>query len=161
MFRRSARFGVIFLCLLLFVGCAAKDNYITCDDIRLLLPESYVNLSDEAYAEDFDFLYGIGSEAVLGFKYDRATLETRFPGISAKEYAQKFVDAAHLSCEVTEQDGLVTFSYAETSDGAEITYLSAIFMTQKNVWVVQFYCPTAEYDQKQATFMNLLHAVQK
>ena len=161
MLPRVGRIVCLFLCIVCLTACADKTVSVVCEDLTLTLPESYVNLSNKDYADEFDFLYGVGSEAVLGFRYSRSLLEQKFPDISAKKYAQMFVDQANLSCPVTETDGLVSFVYTATTAEGEITYLSAAFMTENNLWIVQFYCPASDYAQKSADFMQYLRCVQE
>lgn len=154
--------AAVLLAVTVLTGCTGllEDKTITCNELSVTLPGIYVDLSEQDYAADFDFLYGFNDEAVLGFKQDRASLEASMPGITAKDYAELFVDAAELNSTVTEQEGLITFTYTAIADNVEFTYLCGAFMSDTNFWIVQFYCPTEDYTDKEADFLGYLKTVQ-
>lgn len=154
-------FAVLLFTAALFTGCAGgeKEKAFTCGELSITLPAIYKDLSQQDYAADFDFLFGLPTEAVLGFKQARASLESDRPNLTAKDYAQLFIDAAELSCRITEQDGLITFTYTATADGTEVTYLCSAFMSETNFWILQFYCPSNIYAQHEEDFLRYLRSV--
>ena len=152
---------VLLLTAALFTGCngTEKETTFTCGELSITLPAEYKDLSQQDYAADFDFLYGLPNEAVLGFKQARASLETSRPNLTAKEYAQLFIDAAELSCAVEELDGLVFFTYSAMAGDTEVTYLCSAFKSEINFWIIQFYCPSNTYSQHEADFIRYLRSV--
>ncbi len=152
--------AVMLLAVTVLTGCTSrpKDKRVTCNDLSITLPGHYTNLSDQEFAADFDFIYGSRNEAVLGFKQDRSSLAN--PDISAKDYAEMFIDAAELNSTVTEQDGLYVFTYTAIANDVEFTYFCGTFMSDTYFWVIQFYCPSQDYADKQADFLNYLKTVQ-
>lgn len=162
--KRACRVLAAFLVLAaLLAGCnkpEVPDQTVTCQDLTLTLPGDYVNLSGEDYAADVEFLYGHGDEAVLGIKQSRSVFMESFPEMSALDFAQLFVDKAGLALEITEQDGFATFLYTANAAGTEVTYLSGVYMTEENFWVVQFYCPSEAFSGRQADFMRFLGSVE-
>ena len=126
----------------------------------MTLPGLYVNLSDQEYAAEFDFVYGYKDVAVLGFQQDRASLESSFTDLTARKYAELFVEAAELTSTVTEQDGLVLFDYSATANDVDVTYLCSVYMSDTSFWVIQFYCPTADFAENKSDFLSYLKTVQ-
>lgn len=159
--RLAGFFAAVLLLSALFTGCSGgeKEKTFTCGELSITLPAAYEDLSGQEYAADYDFLYGSSSKAVLGFTQSRASLEEKIPGITAKLYAQMFMEAVQLPGTVTEQDGLVTFTYTANASGTEVTYLCSAFMSQTNFWIVQFYCPSIDYGKNEADFLRYLRSV--
>lgn len=157
--RISGLLAVLLLTAALFTGCTGTEKAFTCGELSITLPADYADLSQQDYAADFDFLYGLPNEAVLGFKQARASLEASRPDLTAKEYAQLFIDAAELSCTVEELDGLILFTYTAIAGDTEVTYLCSSFRSETNFWIIQFYCPSNTYSQHEADFIRYLRSV--
>lgn len=153
--------AVLALCLL-FCGCEAmkKEQAVTCGELSLLLPASYVDLSDQDYAAGFSFVYGFENEAVLAIKESRAALEAYYPHINGEKYAQLFVETNNLVSQVGKAGNLVTFTYTATADNTDLTYLCGVFMSSENFWCVQFYCPTENFADNRQKFMDCLQRIQ-
>ena len=154
-------FAVFLLTAALSTGCAGSEQKktFTCGELSITLPANYKDLSQQDYATDFDFLFGLPTEAVLGFKQARTPLEANRPNLTAKDYAQLFIDAAELPCTITEADGLITFTYTATVDGMEVTYLCSALMSDVNFWLIQFYCPSTAYALHKEDFLRYLRSV--
>ncbi len=146
-------------------GCSVlekivEDQTVSKDALTITFPGYYLDLSGEDYAEGMEFLYGFGNAAVLATKEDRATLEALIPDLSAKSYAELFIETNSLSSTVEEKDGLVTFRYTATASGTEFTYLCVVFMAESDIWTVQAYCPTSELADNEADLWEILTSVQ-
>jgi len=160
----------VILCLTLslgiFCGCESvldevvPPQTVTVDDITMTLPGYFINWSNEDWAKDFPFVYGFNSSAVLGVKEDIATLEASIPNLTAKDYADLFVEYNGLTSTITEENGLVTFSYTASSGSTQITYLCAGYKGATNFWVIQCYCESGEFSKFEADFISLLKSVQ-
>ncbi|MBR4109466.1 MAG: hypothetical protein IKK41_04030 [Oscillospiraceae bacterium] len=153
--------AVLALCLLLG-GCDAlqKKQTVTCGELVLTLPASYVDLSDQDYAAGFSFVYGFENEAVLAISESRAALEAYYPDINAEKYAMLFVETNGLDSQVGKLGELVTFTYTANAEETELSYLCGVFMSGENFWCVQFYCPTEAFGNNQAEFMDYLQKIQ-
>ena len=153
--------AVLAFCLLLCAcGASQKEQTVTCGELVLTLPASYLDLSEQAYAKTFPLVYGFENEAVLALNESRRALEEYYPDINAEKYAMLFVETNGLDSEVGKLGELVTFTYTANADGTELTYLCGVFMSQENFWCVQFYCPTEEFADNQARFMSYLQKIQ-
>lgn len=149
------------LCLIL-CSCNAPqmEQTVTCGELVLTLPASYLDLSDQAYAKTFPLVYGFENEAVLALSESRLPLEEYYPDINAEKYAMLFVETNGITSEVGKLGELVTFTYTANAEETELTYLCGVFMSKENFWCVQFYCPTAEFADNQAKFMGYLQKIQ-
>ena len=161
--RTSARVlcAILALCLL-FSGCSGepREKNVTCGELVLTLPASYVDLSDQDYASGFSFVYGQGDEAVLAISENRAALENYYPEINAEKYAMLFVETNQYDSQVGKLGELVTFTHTQTVENTSLTYLCGVFMSEENFWCVQFYCPTEKFAENQAEFMGYLQKIQ-
>lgn len=153
--------AVLALCLL-FCGCNTlqKEQTVSCGELVLTLPASYMNLSDQDYAAGFSLVYGYENEAVLAIHESRTSLEDYYPDINAEKYAYLFVETNGLDSQVGKLGELVTFTYTATVSETELTYLCGVFMSDENFWCVQFYCPTEGFEDNQAKFMGYLQKIQ-
>lgn len=154
-------FAAVLMLSSVLAGCKdpVQEQTVACQELTLILPSDYVNQINEPFAEDLDFLCGHGTEAVLAFKQERAPLEEVFPELNAETFAQMFLQKAGLDVEVKADENLVTFTYAAEADGTGVTYLSGVYMTEQNFWIVQFYCPTENFSSRQADFLRYLAAI--
>ena len=152
--------GVLALCLVL-CGCSAKqqDKVVTCKELVLTLPASYVDLSDQSYAAGLSFVYGVDQEAVLAIHESRASLETYYPDIDAEQYGMLFVETNGYDCQVGKLGQLVTFTYRKVAQNIELTYLCGVFMSEENFWCVQFYCPSEDFSENEEKFMDYLQKI--
>ncbi len=152
---------VLVVCLL-FCGCSAgkQDQTVTCGDLTLTLPASYVDLSDQAYAAEFSFVYGFEEEAVLAIDQSRAALDAYYPDLNAEKYAFLLVEVNKYDCQVGKLGDLVTFTYSAETDGVTFTYLCGVFASAENFWCVQFYCPSDVFAEKEDKFMGYLQKIQ-
>lgn len=152
---------------LLLCGCQkpeeevpAGDQTVSCQELILTLPPSYVNLSDQDYAAEFDLLYGFEQEAVLAFAQNRAALEPYYPNINAEQYAMRLAEVNNYDCQVGKLGDLVTFTYHATTDDIDFTYLCGIFASTENFWCVQFYCPSEDFADNEGKFMGYLQKIE-
>lgn len=154
--------SVILILSLLFCGCNAqqREQTVACGELILTLPASYIDLKEQDYAKGFALVYGFDNEAVLAISESRASLEAYYPDINAEKYAMLFVETNGLSSQVGKLGELVTFTYTANADGTELTYLCGVFMAAENFWCVQFYCPTADFEESQTEFMGYLQKIQ-
>ena len=159
----------IVLCLAVslsvFCGCekvldkVVEPKTVTVDDLTMTLPGYFLDYSAQDWAKDFPFVYGYNSSAVLGVKEDIATLETSLPNLTAMEYAKLFLQYNNVTSEITEQEGVITFSYTATVDNTVIAYKCGVFKGQQNFWVIQCYCAQSDLPQFEADFIELLKSV--
>ena len=153
--------AALVLCGLL-CGCETpqKLQSVTCDELTLSLPASYVDLSDKDYAKGFSLVYGFENEAVLAISESLSPLNEYYPDINAEKYAMLFVETNGLSSQVGKLGELVTFTYTADVNETELTYLCGVYMSDKNFWCVQFYCPTPDFAENEQRFMGYLQKIQ-
>ena len=147
---------------LLLSGCAGleKEQTVSCGELILSLPASYMDLSDQEYAAGFSCVYGFETEAVLAFSESRKSLEEYYPDINAEKYAMRLVEVNEYDCQVGKLGELVTFTYTTAAEETDLTYLCGVFMAKENFWCVQFYCPSEDFEDNQDKFMGYLQKIQ-
>lgn len=159
---------ILALVMTLFAGCnvaeklgeISKDKELTFDDLSLTVPGLYLDLTETVGNDALSFVYGIGDTAVLGLKEARTEVTAVMPEVdTAKEYAELFLDANGVETEITEKDGIVTFTYSASASGQNFTYLCGAFANDENFWVVQAYSYTENFKENEADFWNILKSV--
>lgn len=163
--KRFTAVVALLLAVCLLAGCSDALNKvvppqeITVEDLTLSLPGYFINWSKEDWAAGFPFVYGFDSSAVLGVKESVSTLEASLSEVSARKYADLFLEYNGLDSTVSEADGLITFSYTANAQETEITYLCGVFKGSTHFWVIQCYCASADYGKFQADFLQILKSV--
>ena len=159
---------ILVLVISMFAGCTlankleevVNDKELTFGDLKVTVPGLYVDLTETVGNDALAFVYGIGDTAVLGLKETRSEVTSAIPEIdTAKEYAELFLEANGTDGEVTEKDGIVTFTYNASASGQEFTYLCGAYANDENFWVVQAYCYSKNFKENEADFWNILKSV--
>ena len=148
----------LFLILfLLLAGCAQNAPTIThtFDDLSIEIPENFINLSDDDFAADLDFVFGLDPIAVNGLREEKAIFEAYGLEVDLQRYAQLIISSNNIRTELEEQDGILTFSY--TSGG--FTYVVTLWETDAAFWTVQAYCPTENYSKVKNDIWEILSSV--
>ena len=147
--------------ILLLGGCAKilPEQTIVCDELSITLPGHFLDMSDEDFAQEFEMVYGITNLAVCVLKEPVADLIAFFPDMSAEEYAQLAVDTYGLDATVEVIDGIPSFTYEAQAGEKEFAYLVGVFKSETNYWMVQCYCNSADYAQKQSQMWEYITSV--
>ena len=151
------RTAVCLLLVLCLLGCsAANATQITCKDLTLTLPGTYLDLSAEAYAEEADFLYGKGRLIVMGLGEAKSELKTA----TLDGYTALVLKAHALTCSPERTSNGYRFSYDAPVGDTVYTYVTATYESPEHFWVIQCYCP-AEYSETYAQEISaILDSVQ-
>ena len=150
------------LCLMLAVcllaGCT---NYplgttVICKDLQLTVPGDFVDLSEESYAQDADFLYGWNTLVFMGLSEDKSKLQK----MTLEDYTSLVISGNGRSS--TPQacgDGFL-FTYEATVADTLYTYTTATFEGPSNFWILQFYCPSVHLEENQPEIDIILESIQ-
>ena len=149
--------AVCLLLVLCLLGCsAANGTQVTCKDLTLTLPDSYLDLSAEAYAEDADFLYGRGRLIVLGLGEKKTELKTA----TLDGYTALVLKAHALTCSPERTSNGYRFSYDAPVGDTVYTYVTATYESPEHFWVIQCYCPATDletYTQEISAILDSVH----
>ena len=135
------------LCIGLISGCGAKKLSHSHDGLILRLPEDYLDLSDETYAQEWDFMYGLAPITLSGLQDEKSLFDTDLQG-----YGQLILKSNDLSSTLTEKDGIPTFTY----ESGSYTYVVTLWETKDAYWTVQAYCPTADFQEVKDSMWDIL-----
>ena len=159
---------VLALVLAMLAGCGladqvkqlTKDKDITSGDLTLTVPGLYVDLAETVDNDALSFVYGMGDTAVLGVRETRADVQNVMPDTdTAREYAELFIEANGVEAEVSEKDGIVTFTYSASAGNQSFTYLCGAYANDNSFWVVQAYCYTENFEDNKSDFWDILKSV--
>ena len=156
----SGLLALILTVTLLGCGTLMPEQTVICGELTVTLPASFVDLSDQSYAQGLQMVFGSESVIISASKESRAELEAYLPGIDAAEYARLAIQSNGLDAQVQTKDGIPTFTYTMGSGENSFTYLAAVFASEKNFWLVQCYCPAGEYALHKQAMWNYISAVQ-
>ena len=146
----------VLLCLCL-CGCATKSvaPIHSFGDLSIQIPETYINLSDEEFAQGLAFVFGLDPIAVNGLREEKATFEAYGLNLDLESYGKFVILANNISATLEQKDGIHTFSY----ESGGFTYVTTIWETEDAFWTVQAYCPTKNYAKAKKDMWNILSSV--
>ena len=151
---------LILLLLLLSLclsGCgheSAAPSYAV-DDLSIQIPEDYINLSDEEFAEGLSFIFGHDPIAVNGLREEKAVFAAYGLELDLQTYGNLLAKSNNVSSELTQKDGIWTFTY----ESGDYTYVVTLWETEEAFWTVQAYCPTADYSKVKGAMWDILSSV--
>ena len=156
--RESAIFllALVILCATLS-GCfgAEKTATYTHDDLTITLPASFINLSEEDFAAELDFVYGLDPITVNGLREPKSTFDAYNANVDLAHYGQLLMSANHVQANLEQQDDCLFFTY--TSGG--FSYVVTLWETEEAFWMVQAYCPTEDYNKVKGNLWDILSTV--
>ena len=77
------------------------------------------------------------------------SLAEELPGMTLEEYAASMIEGNGLDNAAVKKDGdLVYYEYAVTVEEASYSFLTYVFKTDRDFWVVQFAVPTEERNDR-------------
>ena len=143
------------LCIGLLSGCSAKETSAphSHEDLTIRLPLEFLDLSDAAYAAQYNFMYGMEPITVSGLR-DAKTMFSGFD-LNLQQYALLVLELNGLDCSLSQTDGIWNFTYE--ADG--YTYMVALYETREAFWTVQAYCPTDSFSQVSSQMWEILKSV--
>ena len=148
----------LLLALSLFLsGCGhepAAPSYAF-DDLSIQIPEDYINLSDEDFAADLAFVFGKDPIALNGLREEKTLFEAYGLELDLQRYADLIRMSNNVSAEVTQRDGIWTFSY----ESGGFTYVVTLWETEDAFWTVQAYCPNENYGKVKDDIWEILSSV--
>ena len=147
---------LLILCLCL-TGCGSKTAMVShsFEDLTIHLPEDYIDLSGEEFAQDLNFVFGKDPIAVNGHREKKATFAAYGLELDLQTYGDLLMKSNQVVGQLSEKDGIWQFSYA--SGG--FTYVVTVWETENAFWTVQAYCMTQEYNRVQDDIWNILSSV--
>lgn len=153
---KKALLLILVLCLCL-AGCgyeiAAPSHAF--DDLSIQIPEDYINLSDESYAEGLDFVFGKDPIALNGMREEKSTLTAYGLDVDLQAYGDLLIKSNNVRAELVQTDGIWNFSYAS----GDFTYVVTLWETEEAFWTVQAYCPTDNYNKVKNDIWKILRSV--
>ena len=154
--KRFAGILCLMLILSLLMGCRTPTKAVSCMELSVEVPMTYLDLSSQDYAEDLDMMYGDGHVVVAAVRNDRAELESYIEDLTLEGYGELVIEMNELDTGLIQKDGLWTFSYEADSNGDMFTYVAAVYESDTSFWTVQAYCLTAEYEKYQDTMWEVV-----
>ena len=151
------RFAFCFLLILCLTACSSSDKtHISCKGLTITLPELYLDLSEESYAKDTDFLYGRERLIVLGIGEKKSDLEI----YNLEAYTAQVLKGNALSCTLETVENSYRFTYQVPVYDKEYTYVTGTFETPEYFWVIQCYCPAEYLETYQQEINTIFDSIQ-
>ncbi len=153
--KSTAALLVLVLCIGLMSGCGAKEpsTLHTFHDLTILLPLEFLDLSNAAFAKDYDFLFGYDPITVSGLR-DEKTLFASYD-LNTERYGMLVMEINGLDSKLTKTDGIWNTVYTS----GDYTYVVTFHETKDAFWTVQSYCPTGNYSQASDLMWEILKSV--
>ena len=151
----------LLLCLTMLIcllgGCSSPAGKpITCKDLTLKLPGEFYDFSGESYAKEADFFYGRDKLIVMGMAEEKTILKK----MTLEEYTELVIQGNKLQCVPRRLSNGYCFTYeTPTSDGTYYIYTVATFESGTRFWILQLYCPSDDYPERQKMIVEILESV--
>ena len=145
------------LCLSL-AACGGEALVLTPrthEGITISIPEDFIDLSDEEFAADLSFVYGLDPIAVNGLREPKSTFEAYGLELDLERYGDFILKANNVSSDLEERDGILTFTYEANG----YTYVVTLWETDDAFWTVQAYCPTDSFKKVEKDMWQILSSV--
>ena len=148
--------ALAFLCTA-FAGCSIGKSSATYthDDLSIVLPADFMDLSAEDFAAELDFVYGLDPIAVNGLRETKSTFTAYALDIDLERYGQLLISSNNVNAKLEQRDDILYFTYASDN----FTYVVTLWETEEAFWMVQAYCPTEEYNSIKADIWDILESV--
>ncbi len=148
---------LLLVCTLCLTACGAEETTAphTYEDLTIRIPVDYIELSDEEFAAELDFVFGLDPIAINGLREEKATFEAYGLEMDLERYGKLLIAANNVKTQLTQTDGIWNFSYT----AGEMTYVVTLWETEEAFWTVQGYCPTEEYNKVKKDIWNILSSV--
>ena len=145
------------LCITPLSGCSAKDATVshTHTDLTICLPSTFLDLSEETFARDYDFLYGLDPITVSGLRDEKARFVAYAPDLDLENYGMLVLQANGVSSSLYHTDNMLHATYE--ADG--YIYVVTFWETKDAFWTVQAFCPKEDYQQVSAQIQQILCSV--
>ena len=155
--RRLCVAFVLLMCLSL-CGCFSENTRtFTRDGLSLTLPKTFADKSDEAFAENVNFLYSYGGTGFLGVCEKRSDFPEGYGKMDLEAYGKYVIFGNSLSCELTKRDGFYCFTYeVPAAPEGSLTYVAIVLETEDAFWTVQGYSLSEFYNENAAFIWKCL-----
>ena len=150
-------FVLILVLSLCMTGCGVKEASVSyhIEDLTLRLPAGFMDLSNEPYAAELDFLFGQDPIIINGKREEKAVLTAYGLDLNLESYGEFVILTNNVSATLEQKDGIYTFSYK--SGG--FTYVVTLWQTPEAFWTVQAYCPSESYSKAKDEMWSILRSV--
>ena len=131
----------------------------TVDDLSITVKGFFTEQNGLNEAYDLILISPDAGVMILKETFTELTSAALDTNMSVKDYAKIVMTSNVLEGTPTEEDGLTYFTYTAEADGTEFTYMGFCFRGTDAYWLVQIYCPTADYETKKPEMMEWAKSV--
>ena len=154
--------GITFLLVLVLLstfltGCGTgkTSSTYTHEDLTITLPADYIDLSDRDFAAELSFVYGLDPITVNGLREPKSTFAAYGLEMDLVRYGQLLISCNNVQAKPEQKDGILFFTY--TANG--FSYVVTLWESEEAFWMVQAYCPTADYNKVKDDMWKILSSV--
>ncbi len=149
------------LVVALLCGCTQllPDQTVACGELTITIPGVFLDLSSQAFASEFEMVYGLGDQAVSILKEPVSDLTPYYPDIDAQAYAKLAVESNGLDSGVEMVDNIPTFTYTAEAEDMDFTYLVGVFQSDTYFYMVQCYCYSENFEKNEASMWEQITSV--
>ncbi len=131
----------------------------TVDDLSITVKGFFTEQNGLNEAYDLILISPDAGVMILKETFTELTSAALDTNMSVKDYAKIVMTSNVLEGTPTEEDGLTYFTFTETVDGTEFTYMGFCYRGTDAYWLVQIYCPSADYEAKKPEMMEWAKSV--
>lgn len=137
----------------------APEKTYTCEEMSITVKGMFSQQND--LHEAFDLILLSPSAGVMVLREDLADFEANDldTDITVAEYAAILMENNELDGSPVEEDGLTYFTYSETAEGTEFTYIGFCYSSPEAYWLVQCYSTSEKFEDMKPAFITWAKSV--
>lgn len=154
--------GIIFLLVVVLLsafltGCGNRNTSAayTHEDLTITLPADFIDLSEQDFAAELSFIYGLDPITVNGLREPKSTFAAYGLDVDLERYGQLLISGNNVQAKLEQKDDILFFTY--TVNG--FSYVVTLWESEDAFWMVQAYCPTETYNKAKSDIWNILSSV--
>ncbi len=142
----------------LFTGCKASPEKFSAEGMTITLTDAFKQETMEGTAAYFESSQALVVAIREPFtQFDELGMSTE---ITLEEYMALVVENnTEMQVEHADIDGLTAFTYENTTNKKEFTFLATVYESDDAFWLIQFACETKNYAQMQEDFVKWAKSV--
>lgn len=131
-------------------GDEASGSSYSFENLSMTVPESFIDMTEQASMGIFDFVVGTQVNVVMGMKGE---------GMNAEDYTLAMVNTAQITRQPEDRGSYIYLQYKNTSMGVDYLYDVGIFPDGKDIWIVQAAALANSYSQNEALLQDILNSI--
>ena len=165
MMKKQRRWIAAWLACMLLVGTLSGCSMFGAKEKTFSKAGMSITLTSDFEEKELESLtvYYESSNAIVAVLKEEFTLfdslDLAAEDLTLNDYADLVLANNGLNAEIKEANGLVYFNYEKDANGKSNTYLATVYKADDAFWLIQYCCPTDDYQKMEPGFIEWAQTV--